>query len=315
MAVAITLAVAAVDAAAPSALPQASAYVSAWITKDVGAPSNGTDPPPFPADDPPVLRLAAAGDVGTGSAAERGTADTMAALGEDRPFDGLLLLGDNVYPNGDPARLDAAVFDPFAATLDAGAQLLPVLGNHDVQDSNGNEQVAALGMPGRWYSKRLGPVLFIGLDSTQANNPTQQAWLEQTLAATTAPWKIVTMHHPMYSAGWHGSNATTRDAFQPSLERYGVQLVLAGHDHDYQRSRPINGVTYIVSGAAAKLRPAGRASFTAVSWSALHFLDLAVWDDRLTVQAIGQDGLTYDTVTLRPTTSSAAATSAVELPR
>lgn len=299
-AVAIAMGLVAVDIASPNALPRASAYVSAWLTKDVGAPSDGIVSPPFPADDPPAIRLAAAGDVGTGSAAEQATADTMAATGDDRPFDGLLLLGDNVYPDGDPDLLDAAVFDPFAAMLDAGAQLLPVLGNHDVQNSNGDDQAAALGMPGRWYSKRLGPVLFIGLDSTQADNPEQQAWLEQTLAAAAAPWKIVTMHHPMYSAGWHGSNAAARNAFQASFERYGVQLVLAGHDHDYQRSRPIDGVTYIVSGAAAKLRPTGRASFTAVSWSALHFLDLAIWDDRLTIQAIGQDGLTYDTVTLSP---------------
>lgn len=296
---AIVMGLVAVDVASPSALPRASAYVSAWLTKDVGAPSNGILPTPIPADDPPAIRLAAAGDVGTGSAAEHATADAMAAVGEDSPFDALLLLGDNVYPEGDPGRLDAAVFDPFAATLDAGAQLLPVLGNHDVQNGHGDDQAAALGMPGRWYSKRLGPVLFIGLDSTRAGDPVQQAWLEQTLAAATAPWKIVTMHHPMYSAGWHGFNAAARDAFQASLERYGVQLVLAGHDHDYQRSRPIDGVTYIVSGAAAKLRPTGRASFTAVSWSALHFLDLAVWDDRLTIQAIGQDGLAYDTVTLR----------------
>lgn len=69
------------------------------------------------------------------------------------PFDALLLLGDNVYPAGDPAQLDAAVFDPFSATLDAGAQLLPVLGNHDVQDNNGDDQARALGMPAR----RTGP--------------------------------------------------------------------------------------------------------------------------------------------------------------
>jgi len=185
------------------------------------------------------------------------------------------------------------------ATLDAGAQLLPVLGNHDVQDNNGDDQARALGMPARWYSRLLGPVLFIGLDSTQADNPAQAAWLGETLAAATAPWKIVTMHHPPYSAGYHGSNEPARDAFQATFERYGVQLVLAGHDHDYQRSRPIGGVTYVVSGAAAKLRPTGRESFTDTSWSALHFLDIAVWQKRLTLRAIGQDGLVYDTITLR----------------
>ncbi len=273
--------------------------MSAWLTKDVGAPSHGTVPTPLSVEDPPLVRLAAVGDVGTGSSAQQATADAMADAGRDRAFDALLLLGDNVYPDGDPAQLDEVVFEPFAATLDDGAQLLAVLGNHDVQNNDGDEQAAALGMPGRWYSRRLGPVLFVGLDSTRADDPAQKAWLEQTLAAATAPWKIVTMHHPMYSAGWHGSDETAREAFQATLERNGAQLVLAGHDHDYQRSRPINGVTYIVSGGAAKLRPTGRAAFTAVSWSALHLVDIAVWDDRITVRALGQDGLVYDEVTIR----------------
>jgi hypothetical protein len=55
-----------------------------------------------------------------------------------------------------------------------------------------------------------------------------------------------------------------------------VQLVLAGHDHDYQRSEPIGAVTYVVSGGAAKLRPANRAEFTEVAWSTHHFVDLLI---------------------------------------
>jgi hypothetical protein len=294
----VAMALATTRVAAPDVLTRASDYVSAWVTKDVGAPTGGTVPERLSENDPPSVRLAAAGDVGTGSSAEQATADAMALAGTARPFDALLLLGDNVYPSGDPAKVQDVVLDPFAVTLDTGAELLAVLGNHDVMDDNGDDQAAALGMPGRWYARQLGPVLIIGLDSTRADDPAQTAWLDQTLAAATAPWKIVTMHHPMYSAGWHGSSEGVRAAFQPSFDRYGVQLVLAGHDHDYQRSRPINGVTYIVSGAGAKLRRTGRASFTEASWSALHFLDIAVWEDRMTVQAIGQDGLVYDSTTL-----------------
>ena len=64
-------------------------------------------------------------------------------------------------------------------------------------------------------------------------------------------WTIVVLHHPPYSAGYQGSNDRRRATpSRRSFERYGVQLVLSGHDHDYQRSTPINGVTYVVSGAA-----------------------------------------------------------------
>lgn len=296
----VALPLTAVQIAKPNALAGAYDDVAARMTHHIGAPGGGTMPPPFPVDDPPLLRLAAAGDVGTGSPQEHAVADAMAAVGDERSFDALLLLGDNVYPAGDPSQLRRAVFEPFAATLESGAELLAVLGNHDVENGNGDAQSAALGMPGRWYARQLGPVLFIGLDSTRPDDPEQRAWLDETLAATAATWKIVAMHHPPYSAGRHGSDQQVRNAFQPSFERYGVQLVLAGHDHDYQRSKPINGVTYIVSGAAAKTRLTGRERFTATSWSARHFLDLSIWSDRLTVRAIGQDGLVHDIVTRRP---------------
>ncbi|MFQ5948135.1 MAG: metallophosphoesterase, partial [Acidimicrobiia bacterium] len=115
--------------------------------------------------------------------------------------------------------------------------------------------------------------------------------LERVLAESTAPWKIVAMHHPPYSAGYHGSDIDIRRAFSPIFERYHVQLVLAGHDHDYQRSEPINGVTYVVSGAAAKTRPTGWADFTEAAYSVRHFVDLRVWPDRLLLQAINQEGV------------------------
>ena len=80
-----------------------------------------------------------------------------------------------------------------------------------------------------------------------------------------------------------------RRAFTPLFERHGVQLVLSGHDHDYQRSVPINGVTYVVTGGAAGTRRTGEADFTAVSFSWHHFVELAVFPDRLVLRAINQD--------------------------
>lgn len=263
----------------------------------VGAPSTTWA---LPALTPrPAVRLAAAGDVGTGAGAEHATAAAMARLASSRRYDALLLLGDNVYPAGDPNRVTATVFGPFRPLLAAGTTLLPVLGNHDIERGNADRQAAALGMPGRWYATTVGDVLVVSLDSSRAADPAQRAFLQRTLAGTTATWKIAEPHFPPYSAGYHGSNMASRRAFEPLFRRFGVQLVLSGHDHDYQRSRPRGGVTYIVSGGAAKLRRTGRASFTAVSWSTHHFLDIAVWPDRLWVRAVNQQGRMIDQVTLR----------------
>ena len=272
-----------------------------WGLRDhIGEPTSSASAEPFARSNPPRSRFAVVGDVGTGGREELATAAAVARSEREGPFDGLVLLGDNVYPDGDPSRLDDTVFEPFGPVLDQGTALLPVLGNHDVQRGNGPRQQAALGLESAWYARRFGEVLYIGLDSTRASDPEQQAWLARTLADSTEPWKIVAMHFPPYSAGYHGSNEATRRAFSPLFERYGVQLVLSGHDHDYQRSRTINGVTYIVSGGAAKLRGAGRSDFTAASWSTSHFVDVAVWGDRLQLRARQQDGRVFDSITLRP---------------
>ncbi len=272
--------------------------IFAAATHRVGGPTWTWPAAPLPIGDPPQVRLAVAGDVGTGGDVEWRTAATMATLDLERDFDALVLLGDNVYPSGDPERVDTTVSEPFADVLDGRTALLPVLGNHDVRDGNGPDQAAALGMPGRWYATRLGDVLVVSLDSTQPNNRSQLDWLGRTLATTTAPWIVASLHHPPWSAGWHGSSGVVREAFGPLFEEYGVQLVLAGHDHDYQRSHPIDGVIYVVSGAAAKTRRTGRADFTAASWSTHHFVDLRAWPDRLELRAINQDGMVFDHATL-----------------
>ena len=89
------------------------------------------------------------------------------------------------------------------------------------------------------------------------DNPEQRRFLERTLARSDARWKVVALHHPPYSAGYQGSSTRLVAYSRPLFECYGVQLVLSGHDHDYQRSKRIRGVTYLVSGAAAGTRRTG----------------------------------------------------------
>jgi len=114
----------------------------------IGAPSSTSAVPEIAPTVPMAIRLAVAGDVGTGGSDEALTAAAMDTLEAQSEYDALVLLGDNVYPSGDPTKLQNAVFGPFAAVLDNGTQLLPVLGNHDVRDGNGESQATAIGMPG-----------------------------------------------------------------------------------------------------------------------------------------------------------------------
>lgn len=268
--------------------------IAAYLTNDIGAPIETAQARVISSDEPAWVRLAVAGDVGTGGAEVYRTAEVMDTLDEQSQFHALLLLGDNVYPSGDPDHVQARVFDPFEAVLDHNTELVAALGNHDVRNGNGPAHAEALGMPNQWYATEIGNVLVITLDSNQSDDQAQLEWLRSTLTGPRPTWTIVTMHHPAYSAGKHGSDGDVRRHFVPLFEEFGVDLVLSGHDHDYQRSTPMNGITYVVSGAAAKLRPAGRDAFTAVSWSTYSFVDLVVYGDRLEGQAIDHDGRAID---------------------
>ena len=270
-----------------------------WATSPaaIAEPTSG-----YPVSIPqPVLRLAVAGDVGTADDAERATAATADRVEQLGEFDALLLLGDNIYPDGDVSLAQQAVFGPFAGVLDGPTRLLAVLGNHDVRTADGEPQLSAFGMPGRWYHERLGPVELIILDSTRTQDPGQLAWLQQVLAAperATATFTVVAQHHPPFSAGYHGNHEPSQRLLVPLFAQYGVDLVLAGHDHDYQRSTVQGGVTYVVSGGAATLRRTGRKEFTAVSASVHHFVELAAYTDRLELRAVNQQGQVFDQVVL-----------------
>ena len=269
--------------------------IVSYLTHWRGSPS---DTSPY---DPPVttpgLHLAAAGDSGDSGVRLDATGAAMASIAErGSPYDALLLLGDNVYPNGDPSRVPATVFEPFTEVLSSGTELLAILGNHDIRDGNGPAQLEALGMEGPYWKRvyAQGDVIVVGLDSNNIDDAAQLEFVDAALADSVARFKIVALHHPPYSAGYQGSSLDVRATICPLVVRHGVQLVLSGHDHDYQRSVPIDGVTYVVSGGGAGTRRTGSDDFTAVSWSWHHFLDICVFDDRLELRAINQDGRVGD---------------------
>jgi 3',5'-cyclic AMP phosphodiesterase CpdA len=248
----------------------------------------------------PLVRLAAAGDIGTGEAPERRTVAAMVDASRHYHYTAVPLLGDLVYPSGNPRQVRRKVLRPFAPVTRQGAMLVPALGNHDYLMGRPDAIMRRLGRAHRHYVERAGPVRIVVLDSNRVT-ARETRWLRRTLRHDPAGvrWTIPIMHHPAYSAGVHGSDITVRRAWSPLFARFDVPLVLAGHDHDYQRSRRIRGVTYVVSGGGAETRPTGRAWFTAVSRSVLHFVDLAVYRDRILVRAVRQNGRVFDRFTLR----------------
>ncbi len=145
-------------------------------------------------------------------------------------------------------------------------RFFPAAGNHDYDDGGGiNEFLNYFSLPGSdvpaasstgselYYDFMWGPAHFFVIDSEAfQNSPTSQtaqtAWLQSQLLASTSPWQIVVMHHPPYSSGGdHGSFST----LQLDYAQWGADLVLAGHDHDYERLQR-DGITYVVSGLGGK---------------------------------------------------------------
>jgi 3',5'-cyclic AMP phosphodiesterase CpdA len=275
-------------------------FLSTTSEKPKPSPESG-EPVPVIVEEP-AARLAIAGDTGMRNAAEEATAKRMQIESEreGEPYDALVILGDLIYPDGDADLTDASVTEPFASILD-DAVLVPTLGNHDIDSGEGREIMSRLGRDTDWYVQQIGPVRLIALDSNRVGNKRQLNWLRGVLAEKQPPgtWTIAAMHHPAYSAGDHGSSMNVRRTWVPLFEAADVPLVLAGHDHDYQRSTPQNGITYVVSGGGSKLRETGRRDFTAVSASVLHYVDLLVYEDRLEGRAIDHDGELIDSFTIR----------------
>ncbi len=95
------------------------------------------------------------------------------------------------------------------------------------------------------YSYDAGDAHFLCLDANTYTDPTDpglQAWIDADLAATDARWKLVTMHHPPFNIGAHHGHEQHMRVLVPLFEKHGVSLVLSGHEHNYQRTRPLRFV-------------------------------------------------------------------------
>ncbi|MEE3716865.1 metallophosphoesterase [Tumidithrix elongata RA019] len=257
----------------------------------------------------PLLRFAAVADTGTGDRGQYAVAEAMAATYKQKAYPLVILGGDNIYNDGEIEKIKAVFEDPYAPLLNQGVKFHAVLGNHDIRTKNGADQLAyaPFHMPTRYYTFRTGAndaVQFFAID-TNVNAPWQEqlAWLDKSLAASDAPWKIVVGHHPIYSSGHYGNTAEFIRDLSPLFKKYNVQLYLCGHDHDYERSLPIKGTTYIVHGGGANTRPVGKSATTAYSAAERSFVLLEVYADKIVTEAIDTKGQVFDrgTIALKST--------------
>jgi hypothetical protein len=248
-----------------------------------------------------TVRILAIGDTGDGSA------DQQAVLAQTRrvPFEVVVHMGDLAYSVGNRAEIERNFFRMYGELLETFA-LFPASGNHEYNTDDAAPFREAFALPEnggpegreRWYSFDWGDVHFVALD-TERVGAEQASWLDADLTANQRPWTVVFHHRPAFSSGEHGSTPNVQQFFVPLFEKHRVPLVLAGHDHDYERSVPINGVTYVVTGGGGVgTRPVGRSSFTAFSESVCHFVFITVAGDTLTLHAIDGVGTEFDSLVL-----------------
>jgi 3',5'-cyclic AMP phosphodiesterase CpdA len=234
------------------------------------------------------VKFAVIGDNGNGTRAQYEIGQQMAAQRSRFPFDFVLMMGDNLY-GGQRANDFVLKFErPYQTLLDAGVKFYAAIGNHD--DPDADVRYPPFNMNGaRYYTYTKGPVRFVVADTNYLDR-TQLDWLDKTLRESREDWKIVYFHHPLYSNGVrHGSNIELRVRLEPLLVEQGVDVVMSGHDHMYERIKPQKGITYFVIGSSGQLRKGG---ITPSDTTAAGFAD----DQAFTLMEIAGRELRFQTI-------------------
>ncbi len=217
-------------------------------SKPTALSSPAVTPHPTPTGAYKPILVAVIGDFGLAGPAEAAVADLVHQMQPDL----VVTVGDNNYPSGSLDTWEENVTAYYGDFLER-ERFFPAWGNHDWgyhrRKLPAVEKVPYLPEPRRYYTFVYGPAQFFVLDSNWQEpdgiraDSRQARWLAESLRASRVPWQIVVLHHAPYSSGRHGSQAP----LQWPYRAWGADLVLAGHDHTYERIEQ-DGLLYIVNG-------------------------------------------------------------------
>jgi 3',5'-cyclic AMP phosphodiesterase CpdA len=211
-------------------------------------------------------------------------------------FDTVVMMGDNIYGGHKPDDFARKFEEPYKPLLDAGVKFYATLGNHDDPDIERNYKLYNMNGK-RYYTLKKGDVEFFVLDSNYMD-PTQLEWLQNELKSSTAKWKIAYFHHPLYSDGkFHGPDLDLRARLMPIFEQNGVNLVLSGHEHFYERIKPQQGIYFYILGNSGELRVHNirpSANEAAGFDTDRSFMLMEIDGDTLYFQTISRTGQTVD---------------------
>jgi hypothetical protein len=242
------------------------------------------------------LKFAVIGDTGSGTSEQYQLGETMARYQAMFPFEFVLMMGDNLYGTEKAVDFEKKFSDVYKTLLVNKVKFYAALGNHDLPIQINYENFNMNGK--EYYRFKKGNVAFYALNSNYMDKK-QVQWLEDELAKDTSEWKVAFMHHPPYSSGGkHGSDTQLREVVEPIFIKYGVNVVLTGHDHFYERVKPQKGIYYFVSGAGGKLRSGDlkdNSTLTEKGYDRdLSFMMFEVVDKQMHFQVISRTGETVD---------------------
>ncbi len=250
-------------------------------------------------------------DVGKNTTDQRAVRDAFAPLSAQF----VLFAGDIAYDDGSTLEFDRNFFAVYRDYL-LHTPVFAVSGNHEYRTHDALPYRQAFAPPGdletpvesRGYSFDWGPVHFVMLDTEiddkRVLGDAQRRWLDRDLSDNHQPHTVAVLHRPPHSSGYHGSDLGLRASFAPIFQRHRVALVIAGHDHNYERSENIDGTTYIVTGGGGRgTRPIKKGKHSRVVERAAHFLHIFATTSTLRVAAIDATRRVFDQVEFQASTA------------
>lgn len=234
----------------------------------------------------------------------------------------VISVGDNFYEDGVASVQDEQWQKSYELVYSAPSLQVPwyaILGNHDYH-ANCDAQIEYGKISSRWrmparYFMQTHPLDkdttadFFYLDTTPMvksyydaffdeptrpqvitqNVPEQMQWFKAALAASTAQWKIVIGHHPIYSGGEHGDTEEIIEHILPLLQEHGVQVYFSGHDHDLQHLMA-GDINLFVSGAGSRVRPTKKTEHTVFAETKSGFTSVSLRPEKMDLRMIDNFG-------------------------